>query len=129
MRLVEEVGGLDNYLWSRVNWTPVLRTGREHVAASPLGDEISKDLKKRGFKFVGPTIIYAYLQAVGIVNDHDENCFCCHSTVLRGGSSSPPLVLASAVAVVSNTDENNAPNGTKKEKKIGRKSKRVKTGP
>ena len=42
---------------------------------SPLGDSISKDLKKRGMKFVGPTIIYSYLQAIGIINSHMDNCF------------------------------------------------------
>ena len=45
-------------------------------ASTPLSDAISKDLKKRGFKFVGTTIIYAFLQAVGIVNDHLTSCFC-----------------------------------------------------
>lgn len=43
---------------------------------SPLSDKISKDLKKRGMKFVGTTIIYSYLQAIGVINDHELNCFC-----------------------------------------------------
>ena len=76
LQLVDEVGGLEPYLWRRVNHQPVQNSGRERIITSPLSDEISKDLKKRGFKFVGSTIIYAYLQSMGIVNDHDHACFC-----------------------------------------------------
>jgi DNA-3-methyladenine glycosylase I len=49
--------------------------GRSRVAASPLSERISKEMKRRGFKFVGPTIVYAWMQAVGIVNDHAAGCF------------------------------------------------------
>jgi DNA-3-methyladenine glycosylase I len=76
LRLCEEVGGLDAYLWQRVNYQPIQNSGRERIITSDLSDAISKDLKKRGFKFVGSTIIYAYLQSMGIVNDHDHDCFC-----------------------------------------------------
>lgn len=76
LRLVDEMGGLEPYLWCRVNHQPVQNSGRERIITSPLSDEISKDLKKRGFKFVGSTIIYAYLQSMGIVNDHEHDCFC-----------------------------------------------------
>jgi len=73
--LCKEHGSLDNYLWSHVpNRTPILSETEERIVTSPLSDTISKDLKKRGFKFVGSTIIYAYLQAVGVVDDHDQNC-------------------------------------------------------
>jgi DNA-3-methyladenine glycosylase I len=75
LTLREEFGGLDNYLWSQVpGGVPILSQSRERIITSPLSDSISKDLKKRNFKFVGSTIIYAYLQAVGVVNDHDLDC-------------------------------------------------------
>jgi DNA-3-methyladenine glycosylase I len=73
-----EFGSFDKYLWSFVNGRPVLRdgpAGSPPVARTELSDLISKDLKKRGFRFVGTTIIYAYLQAVGVVNDHSPDCF------------------------------------------------------
>lgn len=76
LRLCDEVGGLVPYLWGRVGHQPVQNSGQERIITSPLSDDISKDLKKRGFKFVGSTIIYAYLQSMGIVNDHDQHCFC-----------------------------------------------------
>jgi len=49
--------------------------GRTSVASSPLSERISKEMKRRGFKFVGPTIVYAWMQAVGIVNDHSARCY------------------------------------------------------
>jgi DNA-3-methyladenine glycosylase I len=73
-----EFGTFDKYLWSFVNGRPVLRdraAATAPVARTELSDRISKDLKKRGFRFVGTTIIYAYLQAVGVVNDHSPDCF------------------------------------------------------
>jgi DNA-3-methyladenine glycosylase I len=78
LELRERSGGLDPFLWSYVNFAPIRnrwkKTG-ETPATTPLSDQISKDLKKLGFKFVGSTIVYAYLQAVGIVNDHFVGCF------------------------------------------------------
>jgi DNA-3-methyladenine glycosylase I len=75
LQLKQSFGSLDAYIWSHVpHGTPLLNSGRERVITSPLSDSISKDLKKRGFKFVGSTTIYAYLQAIGVVNDHDETC-------------------------------------------------------
>ena len=53
----------------------IKRDGRSRIVTSPLSEEISKELKRRGFKFVGPTIVYAWMQAVGIVNDHAAGCF------------------------------------------------------
>jgi 3-methyladenine DNA glycosylase len=74
----KEYGSFSNYLWAFVDGKPVInnrKSFRDVPASTPLSDEISKDLKKRGFKFVGTTIIYAYLQAVGVVNDHEKCCF------------------------------------------------------
>ncbi len=80
LRLREACGGLDAYLWQHVAGKPIVNDGRQHFVTSPLSDKISKDLQKRGFKFVGSTIIYAYLQATGIINDHQAGCFLCGKT-------------------------------------------------
>ena len=69
---------LNNYLWSFVEGQPIVNqhhSVQEIPASTAVSDIISKDLKKRGFKFVGTTIIYAYMQAVGLVNDHTTDCF------------------------------------------------------
>ncbi len=74
----EEFGSFDAYIWGFVGHRPIInrwKTGREVPASTALADAISKDLKKRGFKFVGPTIVYAFMQAVGMVNDHTMDCF------------------------------------------------------
>ncbi|RBA24498.1 DNA-3-methyladenine glycosylase I [Herminiimonas fonticola] len=79
LRLREEVGGLDPFLWAYVAGKPLLNTRKsinETPAKTSLSDQLSKDLAKRGFKFVGSTIIYAYMQAIGMVNDHAKDCFC-----------------------------------------------------
>jgi DNA-3-methyladenine glycosylase I len=79
LKLCEEFGSLDAWLWQQVGGQPVINhwTAMGQVPAStPLSDSISKALKKRDFTFVGSTIIYAYLQAVGVVNDHLTTCFC-----------------------------------------------------
>ena len=73
LQLCEEFGGLDAYLWRHVNGKPIVNRGGR-IITSELSDQISKDLKKRGFKFVGSTIIYAYMQAIGMVNDHSPDC-------------------------------------------------------
>jgi DNA-3-methyladenine glycosylase I len=73
-----EFGSFSDYLWGFVDGRPVVnrwREMREVPAATPLSDRISKDLKARGFKFVGSTIVYAHLQATGLVNDHLVSCF------------------------------------------------------
>lgn len=78
LKLKEEFGSLDKYLWGWVDGKPVKnrrKTPGEIPAHTGLSDRISGDLKKRGFKFVGSTIIYAYLQAVGVVDDHEPACF------------------------------------------------------
>jgi DNA-3-methyladenine glycosylase I len=79
LRLREEVGGLAPFLWAYVDGEPIRNAWtsfRDCPAKTPLSDRISKDLGKRGFKFVGSTIIYAYMQAIGMVNDHSTDCFC-----------------------------------------------------
>jgi DNA-3-methyladenine glycosylase I len=78
LALQREFGSFDRYLWDFVDGRPVInrpRAGERLPARTELSDRISKDLKKRGFRFVGSTIIYAFLQAVGIVNDHGQQCF------------------------------------------------------
>jgi DNA-3-methyladenine glycosylase I len=73
-----EFGSFDAYLWSHVGGEPVRnrwRTLAEVPASTPLSDALSRDLKRRGFRFVGTTIVYAMLQAVGVVNDHLVDCF------------------------------------------------------
>jgi len=74
-----EFGSFDRYLWSFVDGRPLLNRPRPGAvpARTPLSDRISKDLRARGFRFVGSTIVYAYLQAVGVVNDHARGCFLC----------------------------------------------------
>jgi DNA-3-methyladenine glycosylase I len=74
----QEFGSFDRYLWGFVDGKPVVNRWTElsHIPAStPLSDRVSKDLKQRGFRFVGTTIVYAHLQAVGVVNDHLTSCF------------------------------------------------------
>jgi DNA-3-methyladenine glycosylase I len=77
-----EFGSFDRYLWAFVGGKPVVsrRRGRRLPARTALSDRISRDLARRGFRFVGTTIIYAYLQAVGVVDDHARDCF-------RGGQA------------------------------------------
>jgi DNA-3-methyladenine glycosylase I len=79
LRMREEGLTLDRYLWDWVGGQVVVRTESERAARTELSDRISKDLARRGFKFVGSTIIYAYLQGIGIVDDHDPACFCHRS--------------------------------------------------
>jgi len=78
MQLQEEFGSFSNYIWGFVDGNPIknkIKNYKDAPANTALSDAISKDLKKRGFKFVGSTVIYAFLQAVGIVNDHETKCF------------------------------------------------------
>jgi DNA-3-methyladenine glycosylase I len=73
-----EFGSFGDYIWGFVDGRPVVnrwRHSRQVPASTPLSDRISKDLKSRGFKFVGSTIVYAHLQATGLVNDHLVGCF------------------------------------------------------
>ena len=76
-RVVEEFGSFADYLWAFVGGVPIVNAWEEKSqvpASTPVSDAISRDLTKRGFKFVGTTIVYAFMQAVGMVNDHLISC-------------------------------------------------------
>jgi DNA-3-methyladenine glycosylase I len=74
----KEFGSFDRYIWQFVNGKPIRnswRTMADIPSSTPESDAMSKDLKRRGFKFIGPTICYAFMQAVGMANDHVVDCF------------------------------------------------------
>lgn len=76
----KEFGSFSVYLWNYVNGKPIdnkLKNIKDAVAKTEISDALAKDLKKRGFKFMGSTTVYAFMQAVGMVNDHVISCFCC----------------------------------------------------
>jgi DNA-3-methyladenine glycosylase I len=76
----EEFGSFDRYVWQFVGGKPIVNRWVRKAqvpATSAVSDALSKDLKKRGFRFAGSTIVYAYMQAVGLVNDHTTDCFLC----------------------------------------------------
>jgi DNA-3-methyladenine glycosylase I len=78
LEVQDELGSFDAYLWGFVDGEPIVggwRSLSELPAETPLSKTLSKDLKKRGFRFVGPTIMYAFMQTVGIVDDHTVDCF------------------------------------------------------
>lgn len=78
IQVQEEFGSFDEYLWSYVDGTSIQNNWesmKEVPASTEISDQLAKDLKKRGFKFVGSTIMYAHMQAVGMVNDHLVSCF------------------------------------------------------
>ena len=78
MKIQEEFGSFSNFIWEYVNHKPIRNAWKSYKdapATTPLSDKLSKDLKKRGFKFVGSTVVYAFMQATGIVNDHEVDCF------------------------------------------------------
>jgi DNA-3-methyladenine glycosylase I len=78
LQLQKEAGSFDNYIWQFVNGKPIRNSWKKITdvpSSTPESDAMSKDLKRRGFKFVGTTICYAFMQAVGMVNDHVVGCF------------------------------------------------------
>jgi len=78
LEIQEEKGSFSDYIWAFVDGTPIQNRWRslsDIPATTPLAGTISNDLKKRGFRFVGPTIVYAHMQATGMVNDHVVGCF------------------------------------------------------
>ena len=78
LKVQEEFGSFDTYLWRFVEGRPIQnawRSIKDVPASTPVSDALSRDLKKRGFRFVGSTICYAMMQAVGMVNDHTVDCF------------------------------------------------------
>ena len=83
LELIEKYGSFDKFIWEYVDYTPVTghwRKMEDVPITTPISDKISKDLKKMGFKFVGSTIIYSFMQACGMVNDHLANCFVYEET-------------------------------------------------
>ena len=85
LEIMEENGSFSDYLWNFVDGKPVqnrIRGKQDYPTESPESRAISKDLKSRGWKFVGPTIVYAFMQAVGMVNDHQLDCFR-HKDIVR----------------------------------------------
>ena len=81
MKIQDEFGSFSKYIWDFVDGKPIknsVKHYKEALGNTPLSDIISKDLKKRGFKFVGSTVVYAHMQATGMVNDHEVSCFRYH---------------------------------------------------
>lgn len=81
LKVIDEFDSFSNYLWSFVNHKPIInkwKSASEVPSTTDISDNICKDLKKRGFKFVGSTICYAFMQATGMVNDHTIECFRHH---------------------------------------------------
>ncbi|QPJ62228.1 MAG: DNA-3-methyladenine glycosylase I [Candidatus Nitronauta litoralis] len=78
LKTQKEFGSFDAYIWGFVDGKPICnkwKSLKQVPATTPISDALSKDLKKRGFRFVGSTIMYAFMQAVGMVNDHETSCF------------------------------------------------------
>ncbi|PNQ75062.1 DNA-3-methyladenine glycosylase I [Hanstruepera neustonica] len=78
MKIQEEFGSFSKYIWGFVDHKPIKNNLKNHKnapATTAISDALSKDLKKRGFKFVGSTVVYAHMQATGMVNDHEVTCF------------------------------------------------------
>lgn len=78
MEVQKEFGSFSKYIWGFVNHEPIInrpKTLKEVPATTEISDALAKDLKKRGFKFMGSTVVYAHMQATGMVNDHVEDCF------------------------------------------------------
>lgn len=97
----EQHGGFARHLWSFVGGKPRqhrFRTNAQVPAASPESDAMSKDLKQRGFRFVGSTILYAHMQATGMVNDHLTSCFRYEECAALGNGAAAKLTPAPAIA-------------------------------
>ena len=78
LKIQEEFGSFSKYIWGFVDGKPIknnLNNYKNAPATTSISDALSKDLKKRGFKFVGPTVVYAHMQATGMINDHEVECF------------------------------------------------------
>ena len=78
LKIQDEFGSFDKYIWGFVNHKPIKNKFKKHSeipATTEISEKLSQDLKKRGFNFVGPTICYALMQAIGMVNDHTSNCY------------------------------------------------------
>lgn len=75
IEIQKEFGSFSKYIWSFTNDKVIYNKSDEVLVSTPLSDTVSKDLKSRGMKYVGTVIIYSYLQAIGVVNDHEKGCF------------------------------------------------------
>ncbi|WP_105258531.1 DNA-3-methyladenine glycosylase I [Pseudoalteromonas sp. T1lg88] len=78
IEIQKEFGSFCNFIWGYVNNQPIVNSINDisdYVATSPISDKLAKDMKKRGFKFLGSTTLYSHLQATGLINDHLNNCF------------------------------------------------------
>ena len=90
LEVVDEFGSFDRYIWSFVNFQPIVNKFEnlsELPAKTELSDLVSDDLKRRGFKFVGSTVIYAHMQATGMVNDRLIHCFCYQECINDSSSA------------------------------------------
>jgi DNA-3-methyladenine glycosylase I len=88
LRVQDEFGGFCAYIWEFVDGEPIVnapRTLADYAATSPQSDRLSADLKRRGFRFVGSTVMHAHLQATGLINDHAHDCFRRREIVARWG--------------------------------------------
>ena len=86
LNLKEKTGSFSDYLWQFVDGKPIQnhwKTRQDVPTHTPISDQLAKDLKERGFKFIGTTICYAFMQAVGMVNDHTIHCYC-YSEIKKG---------------------------------------------
>ena len=80
------MGSFSNYIWDFISGEPIINSFQklnEIPAYTDLSQKISKDLKQKGFRFVGPTVVYSYMQAIGMVNDHLESCFRHSEVILK----------------------------------------------
>ena len=87
LEVIERFGTFDNYLWRFSEYKTIIYSGHMKgriPASNGLSEKISKDLKSRGFKYLGPVVVYSHLQACGIINDHDENCECYKEAIRLG---------------------------------------------
>ncbi|MEK5239170.1 DNA-3-methyladenine glycosylase I [Paenibacillus sp. FSL L8-0470] len=88
LQIVQEEGGFADYLWSFTGGVPVINNWKSRAEVpitTSQSDQMSKALRKKGIKFVGSTICYAFMQASGMVDDHTQECFCCSNSRLSGG--------------------------------------------
>ena len=84
MEVQKEFGTFSKYIWSFVNGTPIVNSPvelKDVPATTEISNALAKDLKKRGFKFMGSTVVYAHMQATGMVNDHLVDCYCKNVTM------------------------------------------------
>ena len=86
IKIKESMGSFSNYIWDFISGEPIINSFQklnEIPAYTDLSEKISKDLKQKGFRFVGPTVVYSYMQAIGMVNDHLESCFRHSEVILK----------------------------------------------